>query len=415
MNIRSPNIKKPHLKCDYFSLLQTLLQGVTSCPSSGHIKQRNIMTKVVEKKRDGKKNEVFSCLMSVNTIKSPMKSHVGLILLWFCCTTMLLATVCMVKVAKASELTVYSSRAKHLILPFFKEYERQTGVKIHYLNGKSATLRQRLLLEGDKTPADIFFTVDAGNLWKADTEGLLSKSESKILQHNIPEHLRDESGRWFALTIRARTFVYSPRLIQAKELTNYRDLAKQKWRNSLCVRTSKKVYNQSLVAMLIHHYGVDITEKTVKGWVANFAHKPYAKDTHVIQAVARGTCAVGLVNTYYYGRQVKKDPNFANKVKLSWAGQGANDFGTHINVSGAGVVKHSDNKEQALHLLEWLSSQQVQEKFAAINLEYPVNKRAKIDPIMEKWGKFQEDTTPLYIAGRNQVEAIKLMDRVGYK
>jgi iron(III) transport system substrate-binding protein len=312
-------------------------------------------------------------------------------------------------------ITVYSARSKHLIAPFFKSFEQETGINVRYINGKAGALRQKLLLEKENTPADILFTVDAGNLWKAAAEGLLAETPSPILNQNIPQHLRDEKNRWFALTVRARTLVYSPELVNSSEITNYVDLSKPQWKNRLCLRTSKKIYNQSLVAMLIHHYGEEKTESIVRGWVNNLAKKPYAKDSHVIKAVVKGDCAVGLVNTYYYGRQVKKDSNFSNKVKLAWVGQRPEDFGTHINISGAGIIKYSKNKKNALRLIEWLSKKNIQVRFASLNLEYPANPQATLSPIMESWGKFKRDESSLRYAGEYQVKAVKLMDRTGYK
>lgn len=311
----------------------------------------------------------------------------------------------------AKELVVYSSRTAHLIDPAFKEYTKKTGINIITYQGKAGSLIQKLKSEGKSTKADILLTVDGGNLWNAANLGLFQPVNSKILMKNIPGELRDLKNLWFGLSLRARTIAYNSSKINVKDLTSYEDLALPKWKKKLCLRTSKKVYNQSLVAMLIHIHGVKKAEKIVKGWVQNLAADIFSNDTKVLNAIDSEQCQVGIVNSYYFGRLKKKNPKL--KVALFWPNQ--KSTGVHVNVSGAGVLKHSKNKAEAIKLLEWLSSAEAQNLFSDVNMEYPVNPNIKPDKIVASWGSFKSNNMNISKTGELQAEAIKLMDRVKYK
>jgi len=311
----------------------------------------------------------------------------------------------------AGEITVYSARKEHLVKPLFDAYSEKTGIKIKYLTGEEATLLHRLKAEGVNTPADMLITVDAGNLWHAAREGVLQAVNSPELNKNIPEHLRDPEGNWFGLSIRARTIVYNIDKVQPEQLDSYEDLAKSQWKNRLLLRTSKKVYNQSLVAMLIVEHGVEKTSEIVKGWVGNLAAPPFSSDTKVLEAIAAGLGDVGIVNTYYYGRLIKENPDLP--LAIFWPNQKGS--GVHVNISGAGVTRHAKNRDEAVRFLEWLSSPDAQNLFADVNMEYPVNPMVKTNPVVASWGTFKQNTINLEKAGELQGEAIKLMDRVGYK
>ena len=314
-------------------------------------------------------------------------------------------------IAFGQELVVYSARNEHLIRPLFDAYTRETGVKIKYITDKAAVLLQRIKAEGQATPADLLITVDAGNLWHAAQEGMLQPVTSKILAENIPAHLRDPQNRWFGLSIRARTIVYNPRTVAEKELSTYEDLAGPAWKGRLVLRTSKKVYNQSLVAMLIAEHGNAQTEKIVKGWVANLAAPPFSSDTKVLEAIAAGQGDVGIVNTYYVGRLLTKQPDLP--LAVFWPNQDTN--GVHVNISGGGVTTHSKHQKAAGMLLEWLSSEQAQNLYADVNLEYPVNPRVTPHSMIVSWGTFKQNPINLDNAGKYQADAIQLMDRAGYR
>lgn len=312
--------------------------------------------------------------------------------------------------AFSQELVVYSARNEHLVKPVFERYKNETGVNIKYITDEAPVLLQRIKAEGSNTPADLLITVDAGNLWHAAKEGVLHPVESEKLAANIPIHLRDPENRWFGLSLRARTIVYSTARVKPGELTTYEDLANPEWKRRLVLRTSKKVYNQSLVAMLIKEHGETKTNKIVKGWVDNLAASPFSNDTKVMEAIMAGQGDVGIVNTYYFGRLAKNDPTIP--IALYWPNQSAG--GVHVNVSGAGVVVASKNKAQAVAFLEWLSTESAQQIFADVNMEYPVNPKVPINPTVASWGTFKQNEINLSNAGENQTAAIKLMDRAGY-
>lgn len=313
--------------------------------------------------------------------------------------------------APSEPVVVYSARNEQLIKPLFDAYTAATGQPVRWVTDKEGPLLARLNAEGADTPADLLLTVDAGNLWFAAEQGLLRATRSAALEAAIPAHLRDPDGRWFGLSVRARTMVYAPARVQAGELVGYADLALPKWRGRLCLRTSQKVYNQSLVAMLIGELGAARAREVVSGWVANLATAPFASDNQVIEAIAAGQCDVGLVNTYYYARLRAARPDLP--VALAWADQAGS--GVHVNISGAGVTRHAKQPQAAQRLLEWLASPVAQQMFAAQNLEFPADPRVAADPQVAAWGTFKPSTRNLREAGARQAEAVMLMDAVGYR
>jgi iron(III) transport system substrate-binding protein len=324
----------------------------------------------------------------------------------------LLAVVALLpSLAIAEPLVVYSARNEQLIKPIFERYTAQTGTEIKFTTGEAGVLIERLAAEGRNSPADLLLTVDAGELWHASERGLLRPVQSASLERNVPAHLRDPGNQWFGLSVRARTIAYNTKKIDPARLGTYEALADPAWKGRLCLRTSKKVYNQSLVAMMIAERGEKATEATVRGWVANLAAPPFANDTQLLEAIAAGQCDVGIVNTYYFGRIVKERPDFP--VRLFWANQKSG--GVHVNISGAGVTTASRNVAAAQRFLEWLSGVDAQTQFAAVNMEYPVNPAAALDPIVKGWGSFDPSLINVSKAGALQPDAVKLMDRAGYR
>lgn len=311
----------------------------------------------------------------------------------------------------ADELVIYSARNEQLIKPIFDEYTRVTGTEITFITDKEGPLLQRLKAEGENTRADLLITVDAGNLWHAASEGVLQPVESQVLEANIPSHLRDPDNRWFGLSLRARTIVYSTERVRPEELTTYEALGEAKWKRRLLLRTSKKVYNQSLVAMLIAEHGEAEAEEIVRSWVSNLAAEPFSNDTKVMEGILAGQGDVGIVNTYYFGRLLKKNPEL--KLALFWPNQ--HSTGVHVNVSGAGVTQHAKHREAAIQFLEWLSSEKAQNLFADANMEYPVNQGVEAHPYVAAWGKFKASEQSLVDAGKLQNQAIRLMDRADYR
>ncbi len=312
--------------------------------------------------------------------------------------------------AYAAEVNVYSSRSHYGSEPAMEAFTKNTGIKINTFGGNNQEVFERLKAEGDKTRADVLITVDAGNLWNAARNGLLARVESPALTANVPAHLRDSEGRWFGLTVRARTIIYSTARVKPAELSTYEALGDPKWKNRLCLRSSNYIYNQSLLGAWIKRHGEPKVEQIVRGWVAN---SPILinGDTKILEAIAAGQCDVGLTNTYYLAQLVHKDPRFP--VAPFWADQ--QGVGTHVNISGAGVTAHAKNREQAVKLIEFLSSAEAQNLFADSNFEYPANPKVKPHEILLRWGAFKEDDVNVAAAGEFQAAATKLADRVGYK
>lgn len=314
-------------------------------------------------------------------------------------------------IVKAEEIVIYSARNEQYIKPLFDLYIKQTGVQIKFVTDKEGPLMERLKAEAANTPADMLITVDAGNLWQAANAGLLQTINSPILNANIPAHLRDPKNQWFGLSVRARTIFFNSQKVKASELSTYEDLATAKWKGRLCLRTSKKVYNQSLVAMMMDEYGEAKTEAVVKGWIANLATDVFADDTKMLEAIGAGQCDVGIANTYYYGRLIEKKPNLP--IALFWANQAGK--GVHVNVAGAGITKHAKNPVGAQKFLEWLSSDKAQNLFTDLDLEFPANPAVKPDAKLVSWGSFKQNLINVTKAGELQADAVRLMDRAGYK
>jgi iron(III) transport system substrate-binding protein len=311
--------------------------------------------------------------------------------------------------AAAPEVVVYSAR-HYGQEAAFQAFTKKTGIEIKILNGSTGEMFERLKAEGDKTPADILLTVDAGNLWNAARAGLLAKVDSPELIANIPAHLRDPDSRWFGLTVRARTIMYNTTKVKPAELSTYEALSDPRWKGRLCLRPSGYIYNQSLIATMIKRYGEPRTEEIVKGWAAT---QPILinGDTKILEAIAAGQCDIGLTNHYYLARILAKDPGFP--VAPFWANQ--TSTGTHVNVSGAGVTAHAKNRANAIKFIEFLSSPEAQQMFADVSMEYPANPQASLNPIVAKWGRFKQDDINVAAAGEFQAAATKLADRAGYK
>ena len=309
-----------------------------------------------------------------------------------------------------SSLVVYSARSEQLIKPVFDLYEQETGIRIDFVTDKAEVLMQRLIAEGKNSPADLLITVDAGNLWHAAGQGLFQPVASSVLEANIPAHLRDTGKQWFGISVRARTIVYDPAAVSRDELVNYFDLAKPKWKGRLCLRTSKKVYNQSLVAMLIAQHGEQETEAVVRSWVDNLATDVFPDDTRLMKAILAGQCQLGVVNSYYFGRLQKAQPDL--RLALFWPAASAG--GVHVKIAGAGVTRFAPHREQAIAFLEWLSQPTAQAVFASVDMEFPANPAIDPDPLVAAWGAFEASPVDVVSAGELQADAVRLMDRAGY-
>ena len=313
-------------------------------------------------------------------------------------------------------LTLYSAQKEHLIKPVLEMFTRDTGIKVELITGDKAALVTRLEQEGEHTPADILLTADIGNIIQAKQKGLLQPIYSQILQENIPENMRDKESEWFGLTKRARAlFVRKDSDINH---ISYMDLANEQFKNGILIRSSDNVYNQSLVAAIIHHYGYDKTLGWAKKLVSHFARNPQGGDSDQLKSLAAGEGKVAVANSYYYGRMVVNDStdyqaNVANKVRIIFPKDGT--VNTHINIRGGGVTKHAKHAEEAMALLEYLSKKQAQQFFTRTNFEYPVNPNIRPYFELAKWGEFEADETHLSDIGALQQQAIKLMDEAGWR
>lgn len=315
------------------------------------------------------------------------------------------------------EVNLYSSRHYNTDTELYNGFTEETGIKVNLVEGKPDELIERIKSEGENTQADVFMTVDVARLWRAEDAGILAPTSSAILEERIPASLRDPNGLWFGFTTRARVIMYNPDKVSPEELSTYEDLADPKWKGRVIIRSSSNIYNQSLVAALIETHGEEKTEEWVKGFVGNFAREPQSNDTGQIKDVAAGIGDLTLANTYYLARLAKdEDPasqEVVKKIKIFFPNQ--DDRGTHVNISGAGVVKNAPNAENAVKFLEYLSSDKAQEFFAKGNNEYPVVEGVAIDPVLESFGTFKADNATIDAFGPNLGTAVQVMNRAGWQ
>ncbi len=315
------------------------------------------------------------------------------------------------------EVNLYTSRHYGTDEELYDLFKEKTGITINWVQGNADEINQRIRSEGANSPADVFMTVDIARLWRAQNEGLFQPIQSATLSQNIPASLRDPEGHWFGLTKRARVIMYNKDKVDPSQLSTYEDLADPKWRGKVLTRSSSNVYSQSLTASIILAHGIPETEEWARGLVANFARPPEGGDTDQIKAVAAGVGDVALSNTYYLPRLIKsdnpEDRAVAEKIGVFFPNQ--EDRGTHVNVSGAGILKTAPNKEAAIQFLEFLSGPEAQAIFAQSNNEYPVLPGAEIDSVVASFGTFKEDTINAASIGRVTPDALMVMDRAGWK
>ena len=318
--------------------------------------------------------------------------------------------------AYEEEVNVYSYRQPILIDPFFEEFTKLTGIKVNVLHAKKGLL-ERLLAEGTNTPADIVLTVDIARLSQFVKADILVPIQSSILETNIPSHLRDSEKRWFALSKRARIVVISKDRVPLSAITKIEDLADPKWKGKICTRKGSHDYNRSLLASIIAAHGEVAAENWAKGLVANLSRKPEGNDRAQAKAIYEGVCDIALMNTYYYGKMKfnEKDneqKKWAKAIDIVFTNQ--SDRGNHINVAGGGVVKYSKNKDNAIALLEFLTTSKAQTLYSSMNYEYPVNPTMSLNEELQSWGEFKEDKLPIEKLAELAPTAQKIIDRVGW-
>ena len=334
-------------------------------------------------------------------------------------TSLLFAALAALSAGASAEekvLNLYSARHYQTDEALYTNFTAKTGIKINRIEGKEDELLERIRNEGANSPADVLLTVDAARLAKAHELGLFASVTSKLLEARIPAHLRTED--WFSFSTRGRVIVYRKGSVSPDDVKSYDDLAKPALKGKLCSRSGSHPYNLSLGASVIAHQGEAKTEEWARGMVANFARAPKGGDTDQIKAVAAGECQVALSNTYYIARMMRstkpEDVKAMERVGVVWPNQAST--GTHINVSGGGVLKHAPHKAAALSFLEYLASDEAQRHFADGNNEWPVVDSVKVsNKALDALGKFKADTLPVKKLEMFQVKAQMIFDRAGYK
>ena len=318
--------------------------------------------------------------------------------------------------AQTGVVNLYSSRHYNTDDALYETFTDLTGIRVNLLEGKADELLERLRAEGENSPADVFMTVDAGMLWRAEQEGIFSPVSSSVLTQNIPENLQHPDGLWFGFSKRARVIMYNKAEVEPSELSTYEGLADDRWRGRILIRSSDNIYNQSLVASLIEANGVEAIEAWAADLVKNFAREPEGNDRAQIEAAAAGLGDIAIANTYYLPRYAK-DEDPAKQAIFEQIGvffPNQEGRGTHVNISGAGVVANAPNSSEAQQFLEYLSGTEAQAFFAQGNNEYPVVEAADLDPVVASFGSFKDDTLNVAKLGENQTAAVQLMDRVGW-
>ena len=319
--------------------------------------------------------------------------------------------------ALAAEVNLYSARQEALIEPLLDRFTEQTGIQVNMVSAKDDTLIKRLESEGRNSPADLLLTADAGRLYRARELGVLAPVESTILERRIPASYRDPEGHWFGLSLRARPILYARDRVAPEELSTYADLADPRWKGRICIRSSSNIYNQSLVAARIATHGKAETETWARGLVANFARPPRGGDRDQIKAAAAGQCDIAIANTYYLAAMLndsqESERASAERLAVFWPDQ--NGSGVHVNVSGIGLTTAARNREQAVRLMEFLVSDEAQRWYADANQEYPVVAGIEPSDTLKAWGPFKADGINLSELGRYNADALRLMDRVGWR
>ncbi len=329
------------------------------------------------------------------------------------------ALACLVAMSASAEekvLNLYSARHYQTDEALYANFTRQTGIAINRIEAKEDELLERIRNEGAASPADIFITVDAARLAKADELGLFAPVKSKLLEQRIPAHLR--STDWFAFSTRARVIIYNKETVKSEAVRNYEDLARPALKGQVCSRSGSHPYNLSLLASIIAHQGEAKAEEWARGVVANFARQPKGGDTDQIKAVAAGECGVAISNSYYLVRLLRsdkpEDKKAMERVGIVWPDQ--RGHGAHINISGGGMLKTAPHKEAAVKFLEYLASDEAQAHFANGNNEWPAVASVKpANPALEGLGQFKADTLPIPLLARNAALAQKIYDRAGWK
>ena len=326
---------------------------------------------------------------------------------------------CNFSINKSNEINIYSQRHYDSDKMQYKKFEEKTGIKVNVTKAGADELIQRLKNEGDNSQADLFITVDVGKLWQASDMGLFQKFDDKKVFNNIDPQFLDKNGYWVPLTYRSRVVVYSNERVKKEDLSTYEDLANEKWRGRLLVRSSSNAYNQALMSSLVANLGPDAVTSWSEAVVKNFARDPKGSDRDQVKAIAAGQGDIAIVNSYYIGlllsSEKEEEISAGNSVSVFFPNQGEGERGAHINVSGIALAKNAPNKENAIELIKYLTSVEGQETYVNNSYEYSVNPNVKPDQIVQAWGEFKKDPVDLNMLGIKRDEAIRIFDKTGWK
>ena len=326
---------------------------------------------------------------------------------------------CMPNKKESNEINIYSQRHYNVDEIQYQNFEKLTGIKVNVTKANADELIQRMKNEGENSPADLFITVDVGKLWQGGEMGLFQKFQDESVFANIDPQLLDKNGYWVPVTYRSRVIVYSNERVEKNELSTYEDLSNEKWKGRLLVRSSSNAYNQALMSSLVENLGIENTTKWSEGLVSNFARDPKGSDRDQVKAIAAGQGDIAIVNSYYIGLLLSslkdEEINAGNAVSVFFPNQADNERGAHINISGLALTKNAPNRENAIKLIQYLTSIEAQKTYVSNSYEYSVNLDVKPDEIVQSWGEFKKDPVDLNSLGTNRSEAIRIFDKTGWK
>jgi iron(III) transport system substrate-binding protein len=338
---------------------------------------------------------------------------------WFVLVaTLVLAPAIGEVVAQEKVLNLYTARHYATDEAFYTGYTKATGIKINRIEGGEDALFERIKSEGANSPADVFLTVDVARLWRAEQAGIFQPLKSELLNERIPSHYRDLDNKWFGFSARARVVAYDQKKIKPAQIARYEDLADAKWKGGICTRPSSHPYNLSLISSMILHHGEEKATEWARGVANNLARPPRGGDTDQLLAVGAGECSIALSNHYYYVRLMRSekpaDRALVDKVKLVWPNQ--DDRGTHMNISGGGILRHAPHRDASVKFVEYLASDAAQTLFAEGNNEWPTVRGVKLaNRELDSFGKLKTDNLPLANLGKIQANAQRIADKVGWK
>ena len=318
-----------------------------------------------------------------------------------------------------NEINIYSQRHYNVDEIQYQNFEKLTGIKVNVTKANADELIQRMKNEGENSPADLFITVDVGKLWQGGEMGLFQKFQDESVFANIDPQLLDKNGYWVPVTYRSRVIVYSNQRVEKNELSTYEDLSNEKWKGRLLVRSSSNAYNQALMSSLVENLGTENTTEWSEGVVSNFARDPKGSDRDQVKAIAAGQGDIAIVNSYYIALLLSsskdEEINAGNAVSVFFPNQADNERGAHINISGLTLTKNAPNRENAIKLIQYLTSIEAQKTYVSNSYEYSVNPDVKPDEIVQSWGEFKKDPVDLNSLGTNRSEAIRIFDKTGWK